>query len=137
MPPLSKKESALLGQMQERMVFIREKRIILSTHLAGLYGIEPRILVQAIKRNKACFPDQSFVFQLSAVEFSALKSQFVISEYNQIRRSRPYALTEQGIVMLAGVLQGTRAAAAMNIAIVRIFTRPHRSYLRVRLPAPG
>jgi hypothetical protein len=107
---------------------------MLSTHLADLYGIEPRVLIQAVKRNKARFPDW-FMFQLDTFEFSTLKSQFVISQYNGIRRSLPYAFTEQGVVMLSGVLRSKRIIA-MDIAIVRIFVRPHRPYLKARSLTP-
>jgi len=104
---------------------------MLSTHLARLYGIEPRVLIQAVKRNKAYFADWC-IFQLNAVEFSDLKSQFVISEYSHIRRSLPYAFTEHGVVILSGILRSERAVA-MNIAIVRAFVRlPNPPYLKAR-----
>jgi hypothetical protein len=129
---MSKEEIALYKFIRTRVFFIRGTKVILSTHLVGLYGIEPRVLIQAFKRNKAHFPDWC-VFQLNAAEFSALKSHFVISEYNHIRRSLPYALTEQGVVILSGILRSERAIA-MNIAIMRAFVRlPSRPYLKARL----
>jgi hypothetical protein len=125
---LNKEERALSELLRGCVFFIRGKKIVLSTHLADLYGIEARVLIQAVKRNRGCFPD-SFAFQINAVEFSILKSQFVISEYNNIRRSLPYAFTEQGVVMLSSVLPNPRAIA-MNVAIIRTFVRPHRPYLK-------
>lgn len=53
---------------------------MLSIHLAELYEVEPRALVQAVKRNNERFPED-FVFQLSREEFANLKSQFVISSW--------------------------------------------------------
>ena len=108
---------------------------MLSTHLADLYGIEPRVLIQAFKRNRARFPEQLLVFQLNALEFSALKSQIVISKYNHIRRSLPYAFTEQGVVALSGVLQ-SKSAIAMSAVIIRNFVKPHRPYLKARSIVP-
>ena len=129
-PKPSREERALSELMRERVFYIRTRKIVLSTDLACLYNIEPRILIRAVKRNGGSFPD-SFVFQLNADEFSALKSQFGILKHSGIRRSLPYAFTEQGMVMLSSVLRGPRATA-MNIAIIRAFVRPHRPYLKAR-----
>ena len=65
---------------------------MLSTHLAALYGVETRILVQAVKRNIDSFP-KDFMFQLSLKEYENLKSQIVISSWGGSRRSKPYAFT--------------------------------------------
>lgn len=130
-----KKENALFELMGKCVFFIRGKKVMLSMHLADLYGIEPRVLVQGFKRNKVRFPGESLVFQLNACEFSALKSQIVISRYNQIRRSLPYAFIEQGVVALAGILR-SKSAIAMSAVIIRNFVRPHRPYLKARSIAP-
>ena len=92
--------------------------MILSTDLATLYRIEPRALVQAVKRNIKRFPPD-FMFQLTASEARNLKSQSVISSWGG-RRSRPLAFTEQGVAMLSSVLRSERAVRA-NIAIMRAF----------------
>jgi hypothetical protein len=69
--------------------------VILSTDLARLYKVEPRALVQAVKRNINRFP-RDFMFQLTAVETRNLKSQFVISSWGG-QRAAPFAFTEQGV----------------------------------------
>jgi hypothetical protein len=97
---------------------------MLSTDLAELYGVEPRTLVQAVKRNINRFP-QDFMFQLSKEEFSNLKSQFVISSWGGLRRAAPYAFTEQGVAMLSSVLRSKRAIQ-VNIEIMRAFIRLRR-----------
>ena len=67
------------------------------------YGVETRVLVQAVKRNLARFPED-FMFQLSAEEFANLRSQSVISSAGHGgRRTAPYAFTEQGVAMLSSV----------------------------------
>lgn len=91
---------------------------MLSSDLAQLYDIEPRALIQAVKRNTERFPDD-FMFQLTADELGNLKSQTVISSWGGIR-SLPYAFTEQGIAMLSSVLRSS-VAIQINIAIVREF----------------
>lgn len=94
---------------------------MLSTNLARLYEVEPRALVQAVKRNLARFPED-FMFQLSDAEFRALKSQIVISSWGGMRRAAPYAFTEQGVAMLSSVLR-SRRAIQVNIEIMRAFVR--------------
>ena len=94
---------------------------MLSTHLAALYNVEPRALVQAVKRNRERFPGD-FMFQLTAAEWVNLKSQIVISSWGGSRRAAPYAFTEQGIAMLSSVLK-SRRAIHVNIEIMRAFVR--------------
>ena len=65
--------------------------------LAELYGVETRVLNQAVKRNIQRFP-KDFMFQLNSKEFNILKSQFVTSSWGG-QRKMPYAFTEQGVAM--------------------------------------
>jgi len=106
----------------ERSIYLlRGQRVMLSTHLAVLYGVEVRVLVQAVKRNLERFP-KDFMFQLTRTEFANLKSQFVISSWGGLRRAAPYAFTEQGVAMLSSVLRSKRAVQ-VNIEIMRAFVR--------------
>jgi hypothetical protein len=100
---------------------VRGRKVILSTHLALLYEVEPRALIQAVRRNSRRFPED-FMFQLDNREFEILKSQIVISRWGGLRRATPYAFTEQGIAMLSSVLNSDRAIG-VNIAIMRVFAR--------------
>ena len=93
---------------------------MLSMPLAELYEVEPRALVQAVKRNIERFP-ADFMFQLDPEEFANLKSQIVISSWGGIRAA-PYAFTEQGVSMLSSVLRSDRAIQ-VNIEIMRAFVR--------------
>ena len=93
---------------------------MLSIELANLYQVEPRALIQAIKRNLNRFPGD-FMFQLTAEEWENLKSQFVISSWGGVR-TPPYAFTEQGVAMLSSVLNSDRAVQ-VNIEIMRAFVR--------------
>ena len=94
---------------------------MLSTDLAELYEVEPRVLVQAVKRNIERFPED-FMFQLSQEEFANLKSQIVTSSWGGMRRATPYAFTEQGVAMLSSVLRSERAIH-VNIEIMRAFVK--------------
>ena len=115
--------TALQPLIGSRIVSLREQRVMLDADLAALYGVETRVLVQAVKRNLARFPED-FMFQLSAKEFASLRSQSVISntEGRGGRRTAPYAFTEQGVAMLSSVLTSPRAIA-VNIEIMRTFVR--------------
>ncbi len=108
-------------QVEKRIFMLRGQRIMLSTDLAGLYSVEPKVLVQAVKRNIRRFP-ADFMFQLSKEEFLNLKSQFVTSSWGGLRRATPYAFTEQGIAMLSSVLNSERAVQ-VNISIMRAFVK--------------
>ena len=99
---------------------VRGQRVMLAQSLAVLYEVEPRVLMQAVKRNLVRFPDD-FMFQLTAGEFDNLKSHFVISSWGG-SRVLPYAFTEQGVAMLSGILRSERAIA-VNIEIMRAFVR--------------
>jgi ORF6N domain len=115
--------TALQPLIQSRILSLREQRVMLDADLAQLYGVETRVLVQAVKRNLARFPED-FMFQLAAEEWQALRSQTVISnaEGRGGRRTAPYAFTEQGVAMLSSVL-GSQRAIAVNIEIMRTFVR--------------
>jgi len=114
--------SVLPAERIERAIFlIRGQKVMLSTALAELYGVEPKVLVQAVKRNMERFPED-FMFQLTKQELSNLKSQFVTSSWGGLRRATPYAFTEQGVAMLSSVLRSKRAVQ-VNVEIMRAFVR--------------
>ena len=107
------------------ILVIRRQRVLLDEDLAALYGVDTRSLLQAVKRNLERFPPD-FMFELSAAEWTALRSQSVISKPGRGgRRYAPYAFTEQGVAMLSSVLNSDRAIA-VNIEIMRSFVRIRR-----------
>ena len=111
-------------RIEKRIFILRSQRVMLSNDLADLYQVEPRVLVQAVKRNLDRCPED-FMFQLSKEEFSHLKSQIVISSWGGLRRATPYAFTEQGVAMLSSILRSKRAIE-VNIEIMRAFVRLRR-----------
>jgi hypothetical protein len=114
----------LVAKVEARILLLRGQRVMLSMHLAELYEVEPKVLVQAVKRNASRFPED-FMFQLSREEFANLKSQIVTSSWGGLRRATPYAFTEQGVAMLSSILNSPRAIHA-NIEIMRAFVRLRR-----------
>jgi hypothetical protein len=101
--------------------WIRGQKVLLDSDLADLYGVATKSLNQAVKRNRARFPDD-FMFQLNRDETRLLRSQFVTLKRGEHLKYRPYAFTEQGIAMLSSVLKSERAVK-VNIAIMRAFVK--------------
>ena len=96
---------------------------MLANDLAELYGVETKVLNQAVKRNIKRFPSD-FMFQLTKEEFAALRSQIVTLKKGKGKYPKylPYMFTEQGIAMLSTVLNSERAIQ-VNIEIIRAFVR--------------
>jgi hypothetical protein len=108
--------------IENQIVLIRRQKVLLDSDLAALYGVDVGALNQAVKRNEDRFPTD-FVFRLTAEENDVLKSQIVISKSGRGgRRYLPYAFTEHGAIMAAGVLNSPRAVQ-MSIFVVRAFIR--------------
>jgi hypothetical protein len=105
---------------------VRGEKVLLDSDLAALYGVQARVLNQAVARNRNRFPDD-FMFQLTAEEVQSLRSQIVILKTGrgQHRKYLPYVFTEQGIAMLSSVLRSPRAVE-VNIAIMRTFVQLRR-----------
>jgi len=112
-----------MERIEQVILLIRSHKVMLDTDLAALYGVETRVLVQAVKRNIVRFPDD-FMFQLTKEEHKVLRSQNVIAkpEGRGGRQTPPYAFTEQGVAMLSSVLRSQRAVQ-VNIQIMRTFVK--------------
>lgn len=109
-------------KITDKIYLIRGKKIMIDRDLAELYGVETRVLNQAVRRNVKRFPDD-FMFQLTLDEFSEWKSLIVISNNERMGlRKPPLVFTEQGVAMLSSVLNSERAIM-VNIQIIRVFTK--------------
>src|ERR1700735_3321193 len=109
-----------VAQITGSIAIVRGHKVLLDADLAALYGVATKVLVQAVKRNTERFPDD-FMLQLTAEEWTHLRSQFVTSRSGYGgRRYSPYAFTEQGVAMLSSVLRTPRAIA-VNLQIMRAF----------------
>ena len=105
-----------------KIYFIRGQKVMIDRDLAELYGVETRVLNQAVRRNLKRFPED-FMFQLSQEEFTNWKSQFVTSNKDKMGlRKKPIVFTEQGVAMLSSVLN-SETAITVNIKIIRVFTK--------------
>ena len=117
--PISKESITVLQKIIEKKIyFIRERKVMLDKDLAELYGVTTGNLNKAVKRNIDRFPDD-FMFQLSKEEFDSLIFQFGTSKRGGTRKF-PYVFTQEGIAMLSGILNSSRAIQ-VNIQIMRVF----------------
>ncbi|HQR54425.1 MAG TPA: ORF6N domain-containing protein [Burkholderiaceae bacterium] len=109
-----------LQAITQRILVIREQKVLLDSDLAALYGVETRRLNEQVRRNRARFP-ADFIFELSATEFADLKSQSATSSWGG-RRKLPMAFTEHGAIMAATVLNTPRAVQ-VSVYVVRAFVQ--------------
>lgn len=138
-----------IDKIESKVILMRGLKVMLDRDLAELYGVETRVLNQAVKRNSERFPDD-FMFQLTRMEAeylvsediiplrsqivtskienaknskktANLKSQIVISSWGGTRKL-PYVFTEQGVAMLSSVLK-SKQAIQTNILIMRAFVK--------------
>ncbi len=112
-------------QIESMIYEIRGKQVMLASDVAKLYQVETKVLNQTIKRNINRFPEE-FCFQLLYEELKDLnlRSQFVTTSWNNHGGTRylPYVLTEQGIMMLSGLLRSD-IAVKVNIQIIDAFVK--------------
>lgn len=105
--------------IQNKILYLRDEKILLDFQLAELYGVENRALKQAVRRNLDLFPND-FMFVLTEIEIEIMVSQNVIPSKQYLGGANPYAFTETGVAMLSSVLKSKRAKE-VNIAIMRVF----------------
>ncbi|MFB3386195.1 ORF6N domain-containing protein [Flavobacterium sp. LAR06] len=111
-------DQSLLSEetISNKIYFIRGQKVMLDRDLALLYGVETRILNQAVKRNISRFPED-FMFELNKSEFEKMGL-----------RKIPTAFTEHRVLMLSSVLKSDKAIQT-NIQIMRIFTKVRQMLL--------
>ena len=108
-----------LKKIQRRIFIIRDKKVILDSDIAELYEVEVKKLNQAVKRNIKRFP-HDFMFRLTKIEFAKVVTNCDHLQTLKFRSTTPYAFTEQGVAMLAAVLNSQKAID-VNIQIMRAF----------------
>ena len=105
--------------IRSKIYEIRGQKVMLDYDLAEMYGVETKVLKQAVRRNIGRFP-ADFMFELTKEEFDLLRSQIVTSKGRGGIRYLPFAFTEQGVAMLSSVLN-SETAIQINIGIIRAF----------------
>jgi hypothetical protein len=109
-------------RIETRIYLVRGQKVLLDRHLAELYGTTTRLINQAVRRNRERFP-HDFLFELSREEIMRI-SQIETSSGLKFSKN-VHAFTEQGVAMLSGLLNSSRAIA-VNVEIMRAFVRLRR-----------
>lgn len=106
-----------------RIRTVRGHKVMLDRDLAELYGVETKRLKEAVRRNNERFPED-FMFEMNAQELENWRSQIASSNSGDRMglRYAPFCFTEHGVLMLSSVLN-SEAAIAVNIQVIRVFTR--------------
>jgi phage regulator Rha-like protein len=105
-----------------RIFLIRGQKVMLDRDLAEMYGVETRVLKQAVRRNISRFPED-FMFEMTSEELENWRSQIVTSNSDKMGlRYAPFCFTEQGVAMLSSLLN-SETAIQVNILIIRVFAR--------------
>jgi phage regulator Rha-like protein len=104
-----------------RIYVIRGQKVMLDRDLAEMYGVETRVLKQAVKRNKERFP-RDFMFVMTSKEIASMVSQNVIPSKSYFGGAAPFCFTEQGVTMLSCILN-SKIAIEVNIRIIRVFVK--------------
>jgi hypothetical protein len=107
--------------LESLILTVRGQKVILASDLAELYGVDTRVLNQAVKRNEHRFP-KDFRFQLTETEARDLKSQIVTSSWGGARRALPHAFTEHGALMAANILNSPQVIT-MSVYVIRAFVK--------------
>ena len=114
-------------RIKNAILLIRGQKVMIDADLAELYGVETKVLKQAVRRNIDRFP-ADFMFELTKEENQSLRSQNVTLKRGQHSKYLPFAFTEQGVAMLSSVLKSDRAIQ-VNIQIMRTFTKLREALL--------
>ncbi len=108
--------------IESKIYLVRGQKVMMDSDLAEMYGVETRVLKQAVKRNIGKFPID-FMFEMTDTELSNWRSQNVTS--NSIKmglRYKPFCFTEHGVLMISSVLR-SKQANDVNISIMRVYTK--------------
>jgi ORF6N domain len=104
----------------QSILILRGQKVLLDAELAALYGVTTRRLNEQVRRNRSRFP-ADFLLELTAEEFTNLKSHFATSSWGG-RRKLPLAFTEHGAIQVATILNSPRAVE-MSVYVVRAFVK--------------
>ena len=107
-----------------KIYMLRGQKILLDMDLAELYEVETNYLKRQVRRNIERFPED-FMFEINSKEYNSLRSQFGTLKRGSHAKYLPFAFTEQGVAMLSGVINSTKAIE-MNIAIMRAFVETRK-----------
>ena len=108
-----------INAVKSRILEVRNQQVMLDRDVAALYGVETRVINQAVKNNPEKFP-AGYVVELSSDEFATLRSKFLTANLSSKSRALPKVFTERGLYMLATILKGEQAVRT-TLAIIETY----------------
>jgi len=107
--------------IENLIIEIRDKKVLIDSNVAKIYGVETKRINEAVKNNPEKFPNESYMFELTKDEWQNLRSKNSSSSWGG-KRKLPKAFTEKGLYMLATILKSPKATQA-TISIIETFTK--------------
>ena len=120
-----KKEIVKFQEVEDRIIIVRDQRVLLDSDVAYLYGVETKRINEAVKNNPYKFPS-GYVIELNNKELMSLRSKFPTANWAKIR-TVPKAFTEKGLYMLATILKSERATQTMTSKYCNMFNNQYTS----------
>ena len=108
-----------INAVKSRILEVHNQQVLLDRDVAALYGVETRVINQAVKNNPEKFPD-GYVVELSSDEFTTLRSKFLTANISSKSRALPKVFAEKGLYMLATILKGEQAVRT-TLAIIETY----------------
>ena len=112
---------ALMKEVEDRIVVIRDQEVIADADVAALYGVKTKEVNQAVRNNPDKFPSR-YMFELNTSELFDLRSKILTTNVSAMNRNSTKVFTERGLYMLATVLKGERARD-ITFAIIETFAK--------------
>ncbi|MDE6824490.1 MAG: ORF6N domain-containing protein [Duncaniella sp.] len=119
--PTSTLSSALMAEVKNSIVFIRDTHVITDADVASLYGVETKHINQAVRNNPEKFPED-YMFVLTEEESTDLRSKILTTKLSSKSRALPKVFTEKGLYMLATILR-SKTAVEVTFAIIETFAQ--------------
>ena len=119
--PTSTLSSALMAEVKNNIVFIRDTHVITDADVASLYGVETKHINQAVRNNPEKFPED-YMFVLTEEESTDLRSKILTTKLSSKSRALPKVFTEKGLYMLATILR-SKTAVEVTFAIIETFAQ--------------
>ena len=105
---IARADAISYSDVQQRIICIRDKSVIIDVDVAALYGVETKHVNQAVRNNWDKF-QADYVFELTSGEVEDLRSKILTTKLSSKSRVAPKAFTEKGLYMLATILKSKRA----------------------------
>ena len=107
--------------VESKIAIIRKHEVIADADVAELYGVQTKVINQAVRNNAGRFPSD-YMFVLNTSELRDLRSKILTTNVSMMNRNSTKVFTEKGLYMLATILKSNKAVA-VSFAIIETFAK--------------